>query len=94
MDTTLSTKLTENNSRNYQITLFKFDILASIYAKPCSFIELCKRDFLNAKSAHLVHVFLSSLERDGLVRRTKIGIYKAYRAKARKELNSRGYEVE
>lgn len=76
-----------------QITLFKFDILASIYVKPCSFTELCGRDFLNGKTSRLIHVFLSGLERDGLVRRTKMGIYKAYRLKARKELNSRGYEV-
>ena len=76
-----------------QITLLRLDILASIYAESCSFIELCKRDFLQGKPPHLVHIFVSGLERDRLIRRTKAGQYKAYRPKARKILNSHGYEV-
>lgn len=76
-----------------QITLLKFDILASIYAKPGRFIELCRRDFLQGKTPHVINIFVSGLERDKLIRKTKAGIYKAYRARARKELNKHGYEV-
>lgn len=75
------------------ITELKFDILASLFAEPCSGPALCQRDFCKKFAPYIIHIHLMGLVRDGLVKQTKRGQYKAYRTKARKLLNEKGYEL-
>lgn len=77
-----------------EITQYKYDILASIYAIPCTIEELIKRDFCKKLPIWHVHNVLTTLKHRGYIVELKSGIYKAVKTKARPILNKYGYEVD
>ena len=77
-----------------ELTQHRFDILASIYALPCTIEELGQRDFCKNLPLWYVQTVLTSLERRGYIVELKSGIYKAVKTKARPILNYYGYEVD
>lgn len=72
----------------------KYDVLASLYWKPCSLRELEERDFCSKWPRWYVTTVLTNLERKGLIKEQKNGIYKAIKTKARTLLNQYGYEID
>lgn len=72
----------------------KYDILASLYWMPCSLRELVDRDFCSHWPIWYIESVLVTLERKGLIKEQKDGIYKAIKTKARKLLNQYGYEID
>lgn len=72
----------------------KYDILASLYWVPCSLRELEKREFCSKLPRWYIASVLANLERKGLIKEQKNGIYKVYKARARKILNQYGYEID
>ena len=76
------------------ITQHKYDILASIYAIPCTIEELGQRDFCKKLPLWYVHTVLTSLERKGYIIKLKNGIYKAIKSKAKPILNCYEYEID
>lgn len=77
-----------------ELTQHRFDILASIYAIPCTFEELVKRDFCKKLPHWYVHDVLTLLKDRGYIVELKRGIYKAVKTKAMPILNKYGYEVD
>ena len=72
----------------------KYDVLASLYWKPCSLEELVKRDFCSHWPIWYVTSVLANLERKELIKEQKNGIYRVFKTKARKILNQYGYEID
>lgn len=78
----------------HELIQHKFDILASIYAIPCTLEVLIKRDFCKKLPIWYVNNVLISLQQRGYVVELKSGIYKAVRTKAKPLLNKYGYEID
>lgn len=73
---------------------YKYDILASVYLAPCSLQVLCTRDFCRDLPIWAIVTYIHSLEKEGYIRQTQSGEYRAIRGKARKKLNALEYEIE
>lgn len=78
----------------HELLQHKYDILASLYWMPCSLKELEEREFCHDWPTWYIVSVLVNLERNGLVKEQKDGIYKAIKTKARKVLNQYGYEID
>lgn len=72
----------------------KYDVLASLYWKPCDFDELCDRDFCKNLPQWYIHTIISRLEKQGLIIFQKNGIIKAKKRKAKQVLNRHDYEID
>lgn len=72
----------------------KYDVLASLYWKPCSLRKLEERDFCSKWPRWYIVSIAITLEIEGLVKEQKNGIYKAIKTKARNLLNEYGYEID
>lgn len=77
-----------------ELTQNKYDVLASLYWKPCTLRELEERDFCSKWPRWYIVSIVITLESKGLVREQKDGIYKAIKTKARYILNQLGYEID
>lgn len=77
-----------------ELTQNKYDVLASLYWMPCSLRDLAERDFCRNWPLWYIESVLVTLERKGLLKEQKDGIYKAIKTKARKILNQYGYEID
>lgn len=78
----------------HELLQHKYDILASLYWKPCLLRELRERDFCHNWPIWYLMSNLIALENEGLLKEQKNGIYKAIKTKARKVLNQYGYEID
>lgn len=77
-----------------ELTLYRYDILASLYWIPCTLSELSERDFCANLPKWYIEEVLVRLERLNLIYERKDGVYCVRRKRARNMLNSLGYEVD
>lgn len=74
------------------LTLIQQEIAASLWMLPCTFEELCKRDFLKGKSEYGVQVIMGLIENKGWIYQRGDKYY-CYKSTA-KMLNREGYELD